>query len=116
LHGEEKAQVEALAEFGGFATSGDGIKTAVQADGGKKLLASFRLCPECSQQAACDHRHAWLKDPSCGHALMRSFDHHADSTRLQNAVQTVRYFCGHFFLNLKTLCVDLDEACILKWF
>ena len=42
---------------------------------------------------------------------MPSLDPHADSMRLQDAVQTVRYFRRHFFLNLKTLRVDIDESC-----
>jgi hypothetical protein len=42
---------------------------------------------------------------------VHSLDHHADSMRLQDAVQTVRYFRRHFFLNLKTLRVDIDESC-----
>jgi hypothetical protein len=44
-------------------------------------------------------------------AFVPSLDHHADSMRLQDAVQTVRYFRRHFFLNLKTLRVDIDESC-----
>ena len=40
-----------------------------------------------------------------------SASHHPDSMRLQDAVQTVRYFRRHLFLNLKTLRVDLDKSC-----
>jgi hypothetical protein len=45
---------------------------------------------------------------------MRSLDYHAHSMWLQDAVQTVRYFRSHFFLNLKTFRVDIDEACKLR--
>ena len=86
-------------------------RPALQTDGRKKLMASFRLCSKCSQQAACYHRNARLVHASCRHAFMRSLDHHAGSMRLQDAVQTVRYFRCHFFLNLKTFRVDIDKSC-----
>src|SRR5262249_24143976 len=48
------------------------------------------------------------------HALMRSLYYHTHSMWLQDAVQTVRYFGSHFFLNLKTFRVDIDEMCKLR--
>ena len=56
-------------------------RPTLQIDGRKKLLASFRLCPECSQQAACHHRHVRLVYAPRRHAFVPSFDHHADSMR-----------------------------------
>jgi hypothetical protein len=57
-------------------------RPTLQIDGRKKLLASFRLCPECSQQAACHHRHVRLVHAPRRHTFVPSFYHHADSMRL----------------------------------
>src|SRR5438105_15616849 len=45
---------------------------------------------------------------------MRSLDYYPYSMWLQDTVQTARDFRRHFFLNLKTFRVDLDEACKLR--
>jgi hypothetical protein len=45
---------------------------------------------------------------------MRGLDYYTYAMWPQDTVQTARDFRGHFFLHLKTLRVDLDEACKLR--
>src|SRR5262245_20776302 len=48
--------------------------------------------------------------PSCGHALVRGFDHYADPERLEDDVKTLCNLGGHFFLDLEALRVDINQA------
>jgi hypothetical protein len=44
------------------------------------------------------------------HALMGRFDNYCHTKWLKYAVYTGSNFSGHLFLNLKTLCKDIDKS------
>ena len=88
--------------------------TLLQIDCRQKLLASLGLAPKYSQHTAGYHCHVRFVHTPRRHAFMGSLDHHADAERFEHAAQAFRNLGRHFFLNLKTLCIDVDKASELR--
>src|SRR5262245_22656347 len=50
---------------------------------------------------------------ACGHAVMRCLDDDSHALRLKHNVDGIGDLSRHLFLNLQTLCIDLDQPCEL---
>src|SRR4051812_25444348 len=82
----------------------------LQIDGRQEFLTGLGLGPEYSQHTAGDHRHIRFVHTPRRHAFVGGLDNNADAKRLQHAAEAFGDLRRHLFLNLQTLCVDVDKA------